>query len=143
MDKVFAIYSRKSKFTGKGESVENQIEMCRDYLKMHSGEEEAEKAIVFEDEGCVIPEGKRELFESVPGEFSQLYLSVGGLLTAVICIEDQLRPEAADVIRRFHMAGVEKNVMMTGDSKRTAEAVAAKVGYMAKCGKNSFVRRFF
>ena len=51
MDKVFAIYSRKSKFTGKGESVENQIEMCRDYLKMHFGEEEAEKAVVFEDEG--------------------------------------------------------------------------------------------
>ena len=83
---------------------------------------------VFEDEGCVIPDGKRELFESIPGEYSQLYLSVGGLLTAVICIEDPLRPEAADVIRLLHAAGVGKTVMMTGDSERTAASVASGVG---------------
>ncbi len=83
---------------------------------------------VFEDEGCVIPEDKRELFDSIPGEYSQLYLAVGGRLAAVICIEDPVRPDAAEVIRRLHRAGVVRTVMMTGDSERTAASVAARVG---------------
>ncbi len=49
--KQFVIYSRKSKFTGKGESIENQIEMCRQYIATHYSQEEADAALVYEDEG--------------------------------------------------------------------------------------------
>lgn len=83
---------------------------------------------VFEDEGCRIPEGMEERFESLPPEYSHLYLCVEGVLTAVICIEDPLREEASDVVRRLKALGITKVVMMTGDSERTACAIAARVG---------------
>ena len=83
---------------------------------------------VFEDEGCTIPEGEKDKFDSLPAEFSHLYMAIGGELVAVILIEDPLRPEAADVIERLKAAGFSKVVMMTGDSDRTAKAVAAKCG---------------
>ncbi len=83
---------------------------------------------VFEDEKCVIPEGMQERFDSVPEEYSHLYLAIEGRLAAIICVEDPLRPEAVDVIRGLKKAGISKVVMMTGDSDRTARAVAAKVG---------------
>lgn len=82
---------------------------------------------VFEDEQCRIREEYREQFEKLPEEFSHLYLAVDGMLAAVICIEDPLRPESAEVIRALKAAGFRKIVMMTGDSERTAAAVAARV----------------
>lgn len=83
---------------------------------------------VFEDESCVIPEGKEELFASLPKEYSHLYLAIEGQLVAVICVEDPLREEAADVIRALKETGISNIVMMTGDSKHTAEAIAKRVG---------------
>lgn len=83
---------------------------------------------VFEDEGCVIPEGKEELFASIPEEYSHLYLAIENQLSAVICIEDPLREEAPEVVRSLKQAGISKVVMMTGDSERTASAVARKIG---------------
>lgn len=83
---------------------------------------------VFEDEGCVIPEGKEELFASIPEEYSHLYLAIENKLSAVICIEDPLREEAPEVVRSLKRAGISKVVMMTGDSERTASAVARKIG---------------
>ncbi len=83
---------------------------------------------VFEDEGCVIPEGDQERFAALPKEYSHLFLASGGKLIAVICIEDPLREEAPDVIDMLHKLGIKKVVMMTGDSKRTAKSVARKVG---------------
>lgn len=83
---------------------------------------------VFEDEGCYIPEGMQERFESIPEEYSQLYLAIEGKLVAVICIIDPLREEAPKVIRRLREAGITKLVMMTGDSERTARSIAARIG---------------
>lgn len=83
---------------------------------------------IFEDEGCVIPEGKEELFASLPKEYSHLYLVIEGKLVAVICVEDPLREEAADVIQALREAGISNIVMMTGDSKHTAKAIAKRVG---------------
>ncbi len=83
---------------------------------------------VFEDEGCVIPEGMQEKFDALPEEYSHLYMAVEGRLVAVICIEDPIRDEAADVIRTLKELGFAKIVMMTGDSERTASAIARKVG---------------
>lgn len=83
---------------------------------------------VFEDEKCQIPEGKQELIDSFPDEYSHLYLSVNGILQAVILIEDPIRAEAPEVIRGLHELGFTKIVMMTGDSQRTAKAVAARTG---------------
>ena len=83
---------------------------------------------VFEDEKCVIPEDKREAFRKLPTEYSHLYLAVGGILAAVICIEDPLREEADAVIGALHMQGISKIVMMTGDSGRTARSIAGQVG---------------
>ena len=83
---------------------------------------------VFEDEKCVVPEGKKPLFESLPLYYSHLYLAIEGKLSAVICIEDPLRDEAAAVVTSLKKAGISKVVMMTGDSERTARAVAARVG---------------
>ena len=83
---------------------------------------------VFEDEKCVVPEGMEETFESLPPEYSHLYLGIEGKLAAVICIEDPLRPEAPEVVRKLHEAGFTKIVMMTGDSDRTARAIAKRVG---------------
>lgn len=83
---------------------------------------------VFEDEGCVVPDGMEERFVELPQEYSYLYLAIEGKLAGVICIEDPLREEAADVISQLRQAGFSKLVMMTGDSERTASAIAARVG---------------
>ena len=83
---------------------------------------------VFEDENSIIPEGMEEKFRHLPEEYSHLYLALEGVLVAVICIEDPLRPEAAEIIRQLKKAGLKKIVMMTGDSERTAKAIAKKVG---------------
>lgn len=83
---------------------------------------------VFEDEKCMIPEGKEALFASLPVEYSHLYLAIEKELAAVICIEDPLREEAADVIEILRKSGISKIVMMTGDSEHTAAAIARRVG---------------
>lgn len=116
-----------------------------DHEEMHSKEEyivahgisttiEGKKAVigsyhfVFEDENSVIPKGMEEKFSRLPAEYSHLYLAIEGVLAAVICIEDPLRPEAAEIVRQLKKAGLKKIVMMTGDSERTAKAIAKKVG---------------
>lgn len=83
---------------------------------------------VFEDEKCVVPEGKEGLFDALPKEYSHLYLAIEGRLAGVICIEDPLREEASAVITSLKRAGISKVVMMTGDSERTACAIARRVG---------------
>ena len=83
---------------------------------------------VFEDEKCIIPDDKKELFDGLPDEYSRLYMAIENELAAVICIEDPIREEAADIIKKLKEAGIKKAVMMTGDSERTAKAVAAKIG---------------
>lgn len=83
---------------------------------------------VFEDEKCSIPEEMRERFDAVPSEYSHLYLAIENSLAAVICIEDPLREEAAEVIKELKKSGISKVVMMTGDSERTARAIALRVG---------------
>ena len=83
---------------------------------------------VFEDEKCTIPVGKEELFRNLPEEYSHLYLGIEGKLAAVICIEDPLRPEAPEVVKALRKAGFTQIVMMTGDSERTAKAIAKRVG---------------
>lgn len=83
---------------------------------------------VFEDEKCTIPEGMQEQFETLPTEYSHLYMAIDNVLAAVICIEDPLRIEAAEVVRSLKEEGIRHIVMMTGDSDRTACAIANKVG---------------
>lgn len=83
---------------------------------------------VFEDEHAVISEGKQELFDQLPEQYSHLYMAIDGKLAAVICIEDPLRKEAPEVIRRLKQCGISKVVMMTGDSDRIASTIAHKVG---------------
>ena len=83
---------------------------------------------VFEDENCVISEGEQAKFDALPKEYSHLYLAIEGKLAAVICIEDPLREEASAVVQSLKRAGLSKVVMMTGDSERTAAAIAKRVG---------------
>ncbi len=83
---------------------------------------------VFEDEGCVIPPEEQEKFSAISDAYSHLYLAVSGVLAAVICISDPLRAEAPEAIRALHQLGIRKIVMMTGDSEKTAAAVARSVG---------------
>lgn len=83
---------------------------------------------VFEDEHCAVPEGEQERYDSLPDQYSHLYLAIGGVLSAVVCISDPLRPEAGDVIRQLRGLGIRRAVMLTGDSERTAAAIAAQVG---------------
>ena len=83
---------------------------------------------VFEDEGCCIPEGEQEKYDALPAAYSHLYLCIDGELAAVICIHDPLRREAKDAVKALHESGFTNVVMMTGDNRRTAEAVAAEVG---------------
>ena len=105
-----------------------------EYIVAHgiTGMVEGEKVVigshhfVFEDEKCVIPD--MEKFDAITDSCSHLYMAVGGTLAAVICIEDPLREEAPEVIKALRKAGFERIVMMTGDSDRTARAIAAKVG---------------
>ena len=83
---------------------------------------------VFEDEHVAVPEGEQAVFDALPPQFSHLYLAIGGELAAVICIADPLRSEAVEVVRALRELGVSKLVMLTGDSERTAAAIAAQVG---------------
>ena len=109
---------------------------CVEYLVAHgiSSMVEGKKVLigsahfVFEDEGCTIPEDEREKFDSLPAQYSHLYLCIAGELAAVICIFDPLRAEAKDAIRALHACGISKVVMMTGDNRRTAASVAEEVG---------------
>lgn len=102
---------------------------------------------VFEDEGCVIPRGEKRKFNALPDEYSHLYMAIAGVLSAVICVEDPLRQEAAEVIRGLRELGISKMVMMTGDNDRTACVVARAVGvdeYYAEVlpeDKAAFIRR--
>lgn len=125
--------------------VEAAKERNLDHEEMHSKVEyivahgisttiEGKKAIigsshfVFEDEKCSVPAGKEELFEHLPPHCSHLYLAIENELAGVICIEDPLREEAEAVITSLRKSGISKIVMMTGDSERTASAIAKKVG---------------
>ena len=83
---------------------------------------------VFEDEKAQIPAEKQELFDHLSAEYSHLYMAVDGRLAAVICIEDPLRPEAAEVVKELKKTGITKVVMMTGDSDRIARTIAERVG---------------
>ena len=107
-----------------------------DYIVAHgiSSSVDDEKVVigshhfVFDDEGCVIPEGEQARFDALPEEYSHLYMGISGVLSAVICIEDPLRDEAHAVVDGLHKLGISKLVMMTGDSAKTACAVASEVG---------------
>ena len=83
---------------------------------------------VFEDEHCIVPADEQEKFDQMPAEYSHLYMAASGQLVGVICIADPLRPESASVLRQLHKLGIRNTVMMTGDSYRTAEAIARQVG---------------
>lgn len=83
---------------------------------------------IFEDEKCTVPADEQAKFDALPPEFSHLYLAIGGELAAVICIADPLRPEARDVMQALRALGIKRTVMLTGDSERTAAAIAAEVG---------------
>ena len=82
---------------------------------------------VFEDEESRVPEGEQEKLDSIPAEYTQLYLAVDGILMGAICITDPLREEAAEVVRRLHDLGFRRVCMMTGDNEKTAAAIAAKL----------------
>ena len=102
---------------------------------------------VFEDEGCVIPEGEEQRFHDISDAYSHLYMAISGKLAAVICIEDPLREEAPLVVSQLRELGFRRIVMMTGDSERTARSVAQTVGvdeYYAEVlpeDKANFIRR--
>ena len=83
---------------------------------------------VFEDEHCTVPAGEMDRFNDLDPQYSHLYMAASGQLVGVICIADPLRPEAASVLRQLHKLGIRNTVMMTGDSYRTAEAIARQVG---------------
>ena len=83
---------------------------------------------IFEDEKVTIPEGEQEKFDALPPEFSQLYLAIDGVLSAVLCISDPVREEAKDVLSALRGLGVKNAVMLTGDSPRTATAIAKELG---------------
>ena len=107
-----------------------------DYLVAHGiastvGEERViigSAHFVFEDEGCQVPLEEQAKFDALPNQYTHLYLAIAGVLAAVICIADPLRPEAKGVIQALHALGIRKTVMLTGDSERTAAAIAAEVG---------------
>lgn len=82
---------------------------------------------VFEDEQCVIPENEKERFEAIPDEYSHLYMAIDKTLAAVICIEDPIKDNVKESLVELRQNGIEKIVMMTGDSERTAKAVAAQL----------------
>ena len=83
---------------------------------------------IFEDEKVIIPEGEQAKFDALPPEYSQLYLAIDGVLSAVICISDPLRKEAKDVLSTLRDLGVKNAVMLTGDSPRTAASIAEQLG---------------
>ena len=114
------------------EEMHSQVE----YLVAHgiSSTVDGEKVIigsahfVFEDEKCAIPAGEQAVFDALPPAYSHLYLAIGGELAAVICISDPLRDEACAALEGLRRLGVKRTVMLTGDSARTAAAIAAEVG---------------
>ena len=118
------------------ELIHDEMHSKVEYIVAHgiSTTIEGKKAIIgsyhfiFEDERCEIPYGMQSIFDNIPLEYSHLYLAIEGKLSAVICIEDPLREEAMAVINSLKKSGIKKVVMMTGDSERTANAIAAKVG---------------
>lgn len=83
---------------------------------------------VFEDEKCTIPAAEQQKFDALKPEYSHLYMAASGQLVGVICISDPLRPEAAAVLNGLRALGIRNTVMMTGDSERTAAAIAKQVG---------------
>lgn len=83
---------------------------------------------IFEDLKCAVVDEDKEKFENLPPQYSHLYLAVDDILVAVICISDPLREEAADVLKTLHKLGIKNTIMLTGDSDRTAKAIAAEVG---------------
>lgn len=83
---------------------------------------------IFEDEGVVLPEGDQARFDALPPQYSHLYLAIAGKLAAVICISDPLREEARDALAHLRRLGIRETVMLTGDSRRTAAAIAEEVG---------------
>ena len=107
-----------------------------DYLVAHgiASTVEGERVLIgsyhfiFEDEHCQVPAGEQDVFDALPDEYSHLYLAVGGQLAAVLCIADPLRQEAAQVLDALRGLGITRTVMLTGDSRRTAAAIAAQVG---------------
>ena len=90
---------------------------------------------VFEDEQCRIPEGEQERFDALPPEYSHLYLAAGGKLAAVICIADPLREETREVLNELRIMGIQRAVMLTGDSRRTAAAIATQAGVDDFCAE--------
>ena len=102
---------------------------------------------VFEDEHCTVPAGEMDRFNDLDPQYSHLYMAASGQLVGVICIADPLRPEAAHVLRQLRKLGISNTVMMTGDSDRTAAAIAKQVGvnqYFAEVlpeDKASFVQK--
>lgn len=100
-------------------------------IASHVGDERVligSRHFIFEDEGVVIPEGEKERFDALPAQYSHLYLAIAGRLAAVICISDPLRSEARDALCALRALGIKDCVMLTGDSRRTAEAIAKEVG---------------
>ena len=100
-------------------------------IASHVGDERVligSRHFIFEDEGVVIPEGEKERFDALPAQYSHLYLAIAGRLSAVICISDPLRSEARDALCALRALGIKDCVMLTGDSRRTAEAIAKEVG---------------
>lgn len=83
---------------------------------------------VFDDEKCTIPAGEESKYADCPPEYSHIYMAVGGVLAAIICIKDPLRPEAVGVIKQLRQCGFKKIIMMTGDNKLTAANIAASIG---------------
>ena len=83
---------------------------------------------VFEDEQCTVPAEEQARFDALDPQYSHLYMAASGRLVGVICIADPLRPEAASVLRQLRRLGFTNTVMMTGDSERTARAIAGQVG---------------
>lgn len=83
---------------------------------------------VFEDEKCTVAENETEKFNSVPNEYSHLYMAINRKLVAVICIEDPIKANVKQTLDNLRKCGIDKIVMMTGDSERTARAVAEKLG---------------
>lgn len=107
-------------------------------IASHVGDERVligSRHFIFEDEGVVIPEGEKERFDALPAQYSHLYLAIAGRLSAVICISDPLRAETRDALAYLRDLGITNTVMLTGDSYRTAEAIAAAVGVDSFCAE--------
>ena len=83
---------------------------------------------VFEDENCTVPQDEQDKFNTIPNEYSQLYMAINRTLVAVICIEDPIKDNVKQTLDDLRSNGIDKIVMMTGDSERTAKAVAEKLG---------------